>query len=77
MSSWSEPVDFAAQLETDEVPQPGPSGDPPAPTTGHPAVDAALAELARVASMPPAEQVPAFQALHRTLRDTLAGIDED
>jgi hypothetical protein len=59
---------------------PSPTGHPaaeeaPSPT-GHPAVDAALLGLSQVADLPPADQIPAYQAAHRTLRETLAGIDE-
>lgn len=57
--------------------------DPAAPagadqevSTGHPAVDAALRAVAQVAQAPPADQIPAFQAAHRTLQETLASIDE-
>jgi len=46
-------------------------------TTGHPAVDAALRTVSTAAGAPPADQVPAYQALHRTLRETLASIDQD
>lgn len=44
--------------------------------TGHPAVDAALRALTEVADAAPAAQLPAYQAAHRTLRETLASIDE-
>lgn len=43
---------------------------------GHPAVDASLRALAEVTDAPPAEQLPAYQAAHRTLREVLASIDE-
>lgn len=46
------------------------------PVTGYPAVDAVLQAVADVADAPPGEQVPAFQAAHRTLRETLESIDE-
>jgi hypothetical protein len=56
-------------------PQPAP--DPPEHTqTGHPAVDAALRALGEAAAVPPDGQVAAFQAAHRTLRETLATIDD-
>jgi hypothetical protein len=45
------------------------------PTTGHPRVDAALAELDRIAELPPADQVAGFAAVHRELQETLADID--
>jgi hypothetical protein len=56
--------------------------DPPvtvsqAPVTGQPAVDVAIRALAEVSEQPPAEQLPAYQAAHRTLRETLASIDEE
>lgn len=44
--------------------------------TGHAGVDAALAELARCAESPPAEQVGAYEAAHRSLLATLATIDQ-
>lgn len=50
-------------------------GDPE-PAIGHPAVDAALRTLAEVTDAPVAEQLPAYQAAHRTLREVLASIDE-
>lgn len=46
------------------------------PRTGHPAVDGALQAVTGVAGASPGEQVPAFQAAHRTLRETLESIDE-
>ncbi|HLU46396.1 MAG TPA: hypothetical protein VKZ67_15485 [Natronosporangium sp.] len=70
---------------SDHLTNPAPNVDPPeaadtfaqsSAETGHPAVDAALAALAQVRHAPPAEQLPAFQALHRTLQETLASIDE-
>lgn len=54
---------------------PEPVEQPPA-AIGHPAVDAALRALAEVTDAAPAEQLPAFQAAHRTLREALASIDE-
>jgi hypothetical protein len=39
-------------------------------------VDAALSSLAEVAGDPPADQLPAYQAAHRSLREALASIDE-
>ncbi|MBX6357105.1 MAG: hypothetical protein IRZ05_14780 [Micromonosporaceae bacterium] len=48
----------------------------PAATTGHPAVDDALRALDEAADAPPASQIPAFEAAHRVLQQTLATIDE-
>ncbi|QSB17584.1 hypothetical protein JQS43_12725 [Natronosporangium hydrolyticum] len=45
--------------------------------TGQVAIDAALRTLASVSAADPADQLPAFQATHRTLRETLASIDEE
>jgi hypothetical protein len=50
--------------------------EPQQPVIGHPAVDAALRALAEVTDAAPAEQLPAYQAAHRTLREALASIDE-
>ena len=44
--------------------------------TGHPVVDAAVARLAELAELPPAEQVSGYEAAHRALSQTLASIDE-
>jgi hypothetical protein len=62
-------------------PDPVAAGEPPAvprpERTGHATVDAALRAVAEVADAPPSDQLPAYQAVHRTLRETLASIDED
>jgi len=44
-------------------------------STGHPAVDEVLRSLANAASLAPAEQIAEFEAAHRVLQETLAGID--
>jgi hypothetical protein len=44
--------------------------------TGDPRVDAALARLDALDELPVAEHVAQFDALHRTLQDALAAIDE-
>jgi hypothetical protein len=44
--------------------------------TGHATVDAAVRAVTEVAGTPPAEQLPAYQAAHRSLREALASIDE-
>lgn len=50
---------------------------PPEPTgTGHDEVDAALAALADATDRPPAEQIEAYEAVHRTLQETLRGIEQ-
>jgi len=57
----------------------GPVAEPgaqPAAESGSEQVDAALAALDAAAGLPPHEQIPAYEAAHRTLQDTLAGIDE-
>jgi hypothetical protein len=67
----------AADPATAPVAGPQPVPDPPERTrTGHPAVDAALGALGEAAAAPPDGQVAAFQAAHRTLRETLATIDD-
>ncbi|GIJ51966.1 hypothetical protein Val02_88520 [Virgisporangium aliadipatigenens] len=45
--------------------------------TGHPRVDAAMAELERVASRPPADQIAGYTHVHRELHETLAELDEE
>jgi hypothetical protein len=44
--------------------------------TGHPRVDAAIAELDRITALPPAEQVAGFTAVHQELQATLSELDE-
>lgn len=44
--------------------------------TGQASVDAALRAVADAAGAPPTDQLPAYQAAHRVLRETLASIDE-
>jgi len=48
--------------------------DPHDPT-GHPRVDAALAELDRIADLPPEQQVAGFAAVQQELQATLSAID--
>jgi hypothetical protein len=43
--------------------------------TGHPRVDAALAELDRMADLPPADQVAGFAGVHQELQAVLTTID--
>lgn len=44
--------------------------------TGDAAVDAAVRAVVAAAGSPPADQLPAYEAAHRTLREALARIDE-
>ncbi|NUT18508.1 MAG: hypothetical protein HOV77_04935 [Hamadaea sp.] len=44
--------------------------------TGHRAVDAALKSLENAAELPVGEQIAAYEAAHRTLRETLSTIDD-
>ncbi|HET8684547.1 MAG TPA: hypothetical protein VFM54_22145 [Micromonosporaceae bacterium] len=44
--------------------------------SGSEQVDAAVAALDAAAGLPPHEQIPAYEAAHRTLQDTLTSIDE-
>lgn len=82
MSEPTTPPPEPAEQETDPDatgPDVG-APDPPAVAespTGHPAVDAVLQGITRVAGAAPGDQIPAFQAAHRTLQETLASIDEE
>jgi len=80
----SDPLDPTWPPELVAAPEPA---GPPEPTsvrpavrwpdrTGHATVDAALQAVAEVGGAPPVEQLPAYQAAHRSLRETLASIDE-
>ena len=55
--------------------QPQPEDQVDAESTGHPTVDEVLRSLANAASLAPAEQIAEFEAAHRVLQETLAGID--
>jgi hypothetical protein len=44
--------------------------------TGDPRVDAAMQRLGSLAELPVSEHVEQYDALHRTLQDALATIDE-
>jgi hypothetical protein len=44
--------------------------------TGHPVVDAVLDELDAAEHRDPADQVAAYEQAHKTLSQTLAGIDQ-
>jgi hypothetical protein len=47
-----------------------------AASTGHPAVDEAVRALDDAVDAPPADQIPAYEAAHRALQQTLATIDQ-
>lgn len=78
------PVSPAAPLPPDAVASP----DAPASSgvgspaefaggpTGHRAVDAALRSLENAAELSEAERIAAYEAAHRTLRETLSTIDD-
>jgi hypothetical protein len=53
---------------------PGPAGV--SGPTGHRAVDAELRSLENAAGLPVGEQIAAYEAAHRTLRETLSTIDD-
>ena len=51
----------------------------PAPSdglSGHPAVDAAIRSMTNAAELSPADQIAEYEAAYRTLRETLATIDQ-
>lgn len=80
MTGLPEPADHtgsAASTEPADFAEPADRVDVAPPVTGNGAVDAALRHLAEVGDRGPADQLPAYQAAHRTLRETLAGIDEE
>jgi hypothetical protein len=55
---------------------PAPRDDRAPGSTGHPAVDAAVAAVAEVADLPPEHQVPAYEQAQRALSETLSAIDQ-
>jgi hypothetical protein len=44
--------------------------------SGHPAVDAAIRSMTNAADLSPADQIAEYEAAYRTLRETLATIDQ-
>jgi hypothetical protein len=62
---------------TGPEPTPARGGEPVGGTgSGHPAVDAAIQAMANAAGLPLADQIAQYEAVHRTLRETLATIDQ-
>jgi hypothetical protein len=72
----SDPTTPSPELVEPDAADPEPGATPP-PPTGHPSVDAVLRGITQVAGQPAGDQIPAFQAAHRTLQETLASIDEE
>jgi hypothetical protein len=44
--------------------------------SGHPAVDAAIRSMTNAADLSPTDQIAEYEAAYRTLRETLATIDQ-
>ena len=68
-------------MSGDSIPTPGdiaaaPAGEFPEGTVGDARVDAALQRLDALDELPVYEHVAQYDALHRTLQDALATIDE-
>jgi hypothetical protein len=72
VSSAAAPVSPAAPV----APAAGSPADLVSGPTGHRAVDAALRSLENAADLPEAERIAAYEAAHRTLRETLSTIDD-
>jgi hypothetical protein len=67
------PAMFAAR------PAPAPAAPIEAPgdgLSGHPAVDAAIRSMTNAADLSPADQIAEYEAAYRTMRETLATIDQ-
>ncbi|MFZ0158153.1 MAG: hypothetical protein WAL50_03900 [Kineosporiaceae bacterium] len=47
-----------------------------APSTGDPGLDEALRELALASAVPLEDQLPVIEAVHRTLQDRLADVED-
>ncbi|MDI1465242.1 hypothetical protein QEZ54_30170 [Catellatospora sp. KI3] len=73
MSSPQLPLSFSTGAPAPR-PAPSPATLMPGPT-GHHAVDAAVRAVANTAELPLAEQLEAYEAAHRTLREVLTAID--
>jgi hypothetical protein len=44
--------------------------------TGHPQIDPLLGELERAEQLPPDQQIPVYESVHRTLQETLRSIEQ-
>ncbi|SNT60080.1 hypothetical protein SAMN05421812_1127 [Asanoa hainanensis] len=58
------------------APQPVELTPPADGMSGHPAVDAAIRSMTNAAELSPADQIAEYEAAYRTLRETLATIDQ-
>ncbi|GHJ48482.1 hypothetical protein Cs7R123_58240 [Catellatospora sp. TT07R-123] len=73
MSSPQLPLSFSTGASAPRA-VPSPATLMPGPT-GHHAVDAAVRGVANAAELPLSEQLEAYEAAHRTLREVLTAID--
>lgn len=73
--------DPAEEARAVAAPEPGGASAVVAPEAAadenrHPKVDEALQALAQTRGLTPADQIAGYEAVHRTLQETLATIDE-
>ncbi|WP_155371632.1 hypothetical protein [Catellatospora vulcania] len=73
MTSPQLPLSFSPAVPSPR-PMPTPQTLMPGPT-GHHAVDAAVRAVANAAELPLAEQLAAYEAAHKTLREVLTAIE--
>lgn len=73
MTSPQLPLSFSTGVPSPR-PMPTPATLMPGPT-GHHAVDAAVRAVANTAELPLPEQLAAYEAAHRTLREVLTAIE--
>jgi hypothetical protein len=59
----------------DEMGAPAATGETTGPV-GHTQVEAVLAELERAEQLPPDQQIPVYESVHRTLQETLRSIEQ-
>jgi hypothetical protein len=45
--------------------------------TGHRQIEAVLGELERAEHLPPDQQIPVYESVHRTLQETLRSIEQN
>ncbi|NJC71810.1 hypothetical protein HC031_19095 [Planosporangium thailandense] len=67
-----EPTASQPGTGADEAPRPAGVGE----EAGHLQIDAVLAELKRAEQLPPDQQIPVYEAIHRTLQETLRSIEQ-
>jgi hypothetical protein len=62
--------------EPPTAPEPSTAVGERPPGSGHPVVDAVVRAMANAADLSPADQIAEYEAVHQSLQETLATIDQ-